>query len=376
MAYKPSLKYATLNSSCLVALVLVTCAGCIALASRNAVSYRVSWVAATASQLHSTMLVNSDDAGPAARSKDAVQPTAALTTGVSGKRFTGEKTRTYAGSIELARVAVAEADYVQPTGDAKMWAVCTTVFEPSPAILRLIALKSWSVVIVGDVGGAPFHLNASHAVFLGVDDQKQLSSKYSALLELLPWRHFGRKNIGYLYAVMNGADVIWDFDDDNVLKNDQELAVPTDNIFQVQLDSGCDVFNPYPAMGDPSGVDGRIPPTWPRGLPLDTIGHACNYTMSPSTMQRVAVVQSLADNDPDVDAIFRLTRGVPFKFDNHKRKTLVLPNAALAPWNAQATLVLQPAFWGLLLPVTVSPASLSILPTTATPRSLLGHNDP
>ena len=34
----------------------------------------------------------------------------------------------------------------------------------------------------------------------------------------LPWQSFGRKNVGYLYAIANGAEVIYDFDDDNVLK--------------------------------------------------------------------------------------------------------------------------------------------------------------
>ena len=34
----------------------------------------------------------------------------------------------------------------------------------------------------------------------------------------LPWNHFGRKNIGYLYAISMGAKTIFDFDDDNMLK--------------------------------------------------------------------------------------------------------------------------------------------------------------
>ncbi len=37
-------------------------------------------------------------------------------------------------------------------------------------------------------------------------------------VEGLPWNSFGRKNIGYLFAIAKGARVIWDFDDDNLLK--------------------------------------------------------------------------------------------------------------------------------------------------------------
>ncbi len=38
------------------------------------------------------------------------------------------------------------------------------------------------------------------------------------IILLLQWNHFGRKNIGFLYAMHNGAEVIYDTDDDNILK--------------------------------------------------------------------------------------------------------------------------------------------------------------
>ena len=37
-------------------------------------------------------------------------------------------------------------------------------------------------------------------------------------VDRLPWNSFGRKNVGYLYAISQGAKVIFDFDDDNILK--------------------------------------------------------------------------------------------------------------------------------------------------------------
>ena len=41
-----------------------------------------------------------------------------------------------------------------------------------------------------------------------------------SITDQLPWNHFGRKNLGYLYAIQHGADVIFDFDDDNELISD------------------------------------------------------------------------------------------------------------------------------------------------------------
>ena len=52
-------------------------------------------------------------------------------------------------------------------------------------------------------------------IFLSDEDQKQLSSKF---VSRLPWHSFARKNVGYLYAIARGAKIIYDFDDDNILK--------------------------------------------------------------------------------------------------------------------------------------------------------------
>ena len=38
------------------------------------------------------------------------------------------------------------------------------------------------------------------------------------IIPLLNWNHFGRKNVGFLYAMHHGAEVIYDTDDDNILK--------------------------------------------------------------------------------------------------------------------------------------------------------------
>ena len=53
------------------------------------------------------------------------------------------------------------------------------------------------------------------------------------------------------------------------------------------------------------------------------------------------MLQSLADHDPDVDAIFRLVRSTPFAFEREKerrREVVMVPKGKYAPYNAQATL--------------------------------------
>lgn len=94
------------------------------------------------------------------------------------------------------------------------------------------------------------------------------------LVGTIPWNHFGRKNIGYLYAILYGATVVWDFDDDNMLLTDSHTfemlpikpIVPENNstsdVKKQQQSETIDVleatnykklsFNPYPVMGCPS----------------------------------------------------------------------------------------------------------------------------
>lgn len=68
-------------------------------------------------------------------------------------------------------------------------------------------------------------------------------------------------------------------------------------------------LNPYPLLGATKFA-------WPRGLPLDAmlapaapVAAAALFDASNS-----GVVQSLANVNPDVDAIYRLTRTLPLDF--------------------------------------------------------------
>ena len=54
-----------------------------------------------------------------------------------------------------------------------------------------------------------------NVIFLSDEEQMKMRNDF---VQSLPWQSFGRKNVGYLYAIANGARSIWDFDDDNILK--------------------------------------------------------------------------------------------------------------------------------------------------------------
>jgi len=266
------------------------------------------------------------------------------TSGVSGTLFMGNKIRWFPGRLlfsadesPMQKVAVPAPRQVQRLMSAK-WAVCTTIFSPSEAIMGVAAMEGWMVVVVGDKGSAEFNFTAPNLVYLKADEQQAITQPLGKFGDILPWQHFGRKNVGYLFAISHGAQIIWDFDDDNVLKPGVVPAMPAEEATRtLQFSEGTDdclAYNVYPHFMLSAHLAG-MPPAWPRGFPLDHIRKPCNYSLGPGGVSSIAVVQSLADNDPDVDGIFRLTRGVPFNFDANSRHTIIVPAGTLTPWNAQ-----------------------------------------
>lgn len=242
-------------------------------------------------------------------------------------------------------------------------------------------LPDWCTVVVADAK-TPLeqwsNQTFTRVKLLNIESQRLLPFK---ILSHIPMNHFGRKNIGYLFAVQMGAKYIYDTDDDNILKTDADgvaLGIPivdakkpphkVAQAWHCEFDRGkTRSWNPYVVFGQQAA--------WPRGLPLDDIsmtsrpcGHAAVKNISASSTTYIyhnvfhqlpgisfAVQQSLADVNPDVDAIYRLTRASPiFDFDSTGETAGVYgPDNVFAPYNAQATLHEYSAFWAMLLPITV-----------------------
>ncbi|CAM9845118.1 unnamed protein product, partial [Phaeothamnion confervicola] len=95
------------------------------------------------------------------------------------------------------------------------WAVVTSINPPTLTIRQLAALPDWCLVVVADrKSPSKVDYGMPSIVYLTPEDQERLPYR---IAHHLPWNHFGRKNIGYLYAIHHGAQVIYDTDDDNEL---------------------------------------------------------------------------------------------------------------------------------------------------------------
>ncbi len=160
---------------------------------------------------------------PKPKPKAAVEDWTSIALGSSGKLFNAEKIRSF--NREKLKFSISEffkASNIRLNKKlvCDKWAVLTTIFAPSEALRRFTYKSDWCVVVVGDVAqpDEPYAFEsdaAKNVVFLNGEDQREIRSDF---VDALPWKSFGRKNVGYLLAIAHGAKVIWDFDDDNMLK--------------------------------------------------------------------------------------------------------------------------------------------------------------
>ncbi len=149
--------------------------------------------------------------------------------------------------------------------------------------------------------------------------------------------------LGYLVAMENNTELIIDTDDDNIPKSNWRFPPLTGVFDYVPENKGfINIYQLYTSNT-----------IWPRGLPLHLITK--DFTLSESIAKkecRIGVWQGLADEDPDVDAIYRLTRGESCTFAC--REPVVLGEGTLSPFNTQNTMIIKDLFALLYLPTYVT----------------------
>jgi hypothetical protein len=214
--------------------------------------------------------------------------------------------------------------------------VITSISAPNP-VLRSFAqgclTHGIDFILIGDrPSPADFSLAGCDHWSL----QRQRAMPY-ALARLLPERHYARKNLGYLQAIASGAEVILESDDDNfphpAFWEDRKLQHPA------QAAPGPGWVNIYRYFSGTS--------VWPRGFPLEQLHTHCPEP-EPAALHHCPIQQGLADENPDVDAIYRLTGELPIVFE--KRAPIALAAGAWCPFNSQNTTWFAEAFPLLYLP--------------------------
>ena len=281
---------------------------------------------------------------------------------VDSQNIAGESFESKVVHLNLNSTIMCDKWGVVAPGDSK---------SASEAVRRQTRLQDWCLVVVFakmvpsasyDPGWYEGRGNKA-VVYLTHDEVKTLDEL--AVFKSIPWSYLNRKMVGYLYAIAHGATVIWDFDDKNMLKFWIPDAAPTGApslvstvamgetlTVQEVIGHSWPTFNPHPAFLPP------VAPSWPRGLPLDdALKEECSKGDLKETQVKsslLAVIHSLCDRIPDADVIFQSTMPFPFYFKRTtETRPLLVPPQTLSPYNAKATLHLQPAFWAMYLPQSI-----------------------
>eukprot|EP00435_Cladocopium_sp_Y103_P044731 s749_g12.t1 len=155
------------------------------------------------------------------------------TSGVSGRRFSGEVLRE---TPELRFEGRQNDLKALVNSSCDRWIVVTSIFQPSPATRKLgeMTRQGWCYVVVADKNGPEDWHGVEGVIYLTVERQREL---HFHIMDHLPWRHFGRKNVGFLFAIANGARVIYDTDDDNRLKEARIPILGEDQVSWPDADS-------------------------------------------------------------------------------------------------------------------------------------------
>jgi len=216
--------------------------------------------------------------------------------------------------------------------------IITSISGPNPVLASCAEgsrKHDVDFIVVGDTKSpADFHLD--NCDFWSIERQRGMSSR---LASILPERHYSRKNLGYLVAMKRGAEVILETDDDNF---------PFDGFWHERaLLQRCNMLengnwvNVYRYF-----TDAMI---WPRGFPLE---HLMEQLPSLETLSEQDVYcpiqQGLANDNPDVDAIYRLTRPLPQLFSD--TVNIALCKGSWSPFNSQNTTWFREAFPLLYIP--------------------------
>lgn len=220
--------------------------------------------------------------------------------------------------------------------------VITSIAGPNDVLRQMgrgCSERGYKFIVIGDEAGpSEFHIDGCD--FYGLQRQKETGLKFA---QLCPTRHYARKNIGYLLAIGSGTSIIIETDDDNI--PGQEFWAHRQRLQNAAVLENNDWVNVYRYFTDQY--------IWPRGFPLD---HLKAVTPPFETLNKAEcdcpIQQGLADDNPDVDAVYRLILPLPQSFRKDRR--IALAKGSWCPFNSQNTTWWTDAFELLYLPAFCS----------------------
>jgi len=224
----------------------------------------------------------------------------------------------------------------------KIALVVTSIAEPN-AVLRTLAhgcrAHGYEFIVIGDAASpADFQLEGCR--FYGLAEQYKTGLK---LARLCPTKHYARKNLGYLLALREGATMIRETDDDNLpYETFWEKRERRQSANTLAKHGWANVYRYFSESN-----------IWPRGFPLEHVKDEVPALASlPVDVNDCPIQQGLANENPDVDAIYRLVSSLPQSF--RQGAGVALAEGSWSPFNSQNTCWWREAFPLMYLPAFCS----------------------
>lgn len=218
--------------------------------------------------------------------------------------------------------------------------IITSIAGPTHPILGDYAqhcqTKGIPFIVIGDVP-SPADFRLPGCDFYGLPRQQELEF---SLARQLPLRHYARKNLGYLLAIKKyHSEIIIETDDDNCARaafwDDRHPQV---RAIQMDQNGWTNIYGYF--------TDKRI---WPRGFALEHLQDPLRpLDQFPTATVHCPIQQGLADENPDVDAIYRLILPLPVSFAQND--SIAIGPKTWCPFNSQNTTWFPEAFPLLYLP--------------------------
>ncbi len=229
--------------------------------------------------------------------------------------------------------------------------VITSINKQNMAIKNFYKLcykNNVSFYLVGDKK-TPKYKNKKNFKFLSLNFQKKLSFQS---VNKTPTNSYSRKNIGYLYAMINGSKTIYESDDDNYpKKNFFTQNLKKLKIQQIEEKRFINIYKYFYKKNDL---------IWPRGLPLSELDKTSKSSKKSNiNLKKFIIIQRLCDENPDVDAIYRLINNkIDIKFLTNKG--FYTKKNSYIPFNSQNTIWTSYAFPLMYLPSSCTMRSTDI----------------
>ena len=174
----------------------------------------------------------------------------------------------------------------------------------------------------------------------------EFSKLFPELSDIIPYNHYCRKNLGYLYAIKKGYKMIYETDDDNIPIDNFDSILHYKDV-QMITEQNTKWINIFKFFTNNAYI-------WPRGFPISLLKNEPNYVIKETT-NKPSIINGLVENDPDIDALFRIVCNHQDTIHWEHNKCILIDNSNLCVFNTQNTFWLNSElFICLLIPCSVS----------------------